>query len=359
MKIGVLGGGQLGRMMALAGLPLNLEFCFWDDAAEPCAAPLGRVYKSAELDQFIAAADLVTYEFENVPLAIAQQVAAAKPLHPSVEALRISQHRIREKSTFLALGIPTPNFAEINSPAELTAAVAKVGIPCVIKTATQGYDGKGQWVIRSEADLSGVDFSNTPLIAEQFIQFERELSLVGVKSTSGELAFYPLVENAHENGILRSTIAPAPHIDPELEKTAQQHLTKLFEKLGYAGVLTLELFQTKTGLIANEMAPRVHNSGHWTMDGAVTSQFENHLRAILGLPLGQTQPHQVAGMVNILGDTPAVEAIFQVPGARLHLYGKSAKKNRKIGHINLTARDYAELTQRMQTLLTLTAESNK
>ncbi|HET8707340.1 MAG TPA: 5-(carboxyamino)imidazole ribonucleotide synthase [Pseudomonadales bacterium] len=359
MKIGVLGGGQLGRMMALAGLPLNLEFCFWDDAAEPCAAPLGRVYKSHELDQFIAAADLVTYEFENVPLDIAQRVAAVKPLHPSVEALRISQHRIREKSTFQALGIPTPDFAEIHSPDELKAAVTRVGLPCVVKTATQGYDGKGQWVIRSEADFANVDFSNTPLIAEQFIRFERELSLVGVKSVTGELAFYPLVENTHENGILRTTIAPAPGVDSTLEKCAQDYLSKLFDHLGYAGVLTLELFQTSTGLIANEMAPRVHNSGHWTMDGAVTSQFENHLRAILGLPLGQTQPHHVAAMVNILGDVPDEKAVFAVPGTRLHLYGKSPKKNRKIGHINLTAQNYEALQARVQPLLALTAASNQ
>ncbi len=359
MKIGVLGGGQLGRMMALAGLPLNLEFCFWDDAAEPCAAPLGRVYRSHELDDFIAVSDLVTYEFENVPLDIAQRVAAKKPLHPSVEALRISQHRLREKSTFVELGIPTPIFAEINAPADLKTAIAKVGLPCVIKTATQGYDGKGQWVIREEADLSRIDFTNTPLIAEQFIVFERELSLVGVKSVSGELAFYPLVENDHENGILRSTIAPASAVDAATETTAQQYLAKLFDRLNYAGVLTLELFQTKTGLIANEMAPRVHNSGHWTIEGAVTSQFENHLRAILGLPLGLTHVHQYAGMVNILGDAPDAAAVFQVPSAHLHLYGKSAKKNRKIGHINLTATSYSELEQRMKTLLKLTAESNR
>lgn len=358
MKIGVLGGGQLGRMMALAGLPLNLEFCFWDDAAEPCAAPLGRVYKSEALDQFIAAADLVTYEFENVPVAIAQRVAALKPLYPSVEALHVSQHRIREKTAFQELGIPTPRFAAIESPDQLTQAIQQIGLPCVIKTATQGYDGKGQWVIRSEADLAHVDCSNLPLIAEQFIAFERELSLVGVKSVSGELAFYPLVENSHENGILRTTLAPAPSVDPAQEKLAQQHLTRLFERLGYVGVLTLELFQTAHGLIANEMAPRVHNSGHWTMDGAVTSQFENHLRAILDLPLGQTRAHQVAGMVNILGDVPEVKAVMAVPGARLHLYGKSPKKNRKIGHINVTAATPAELEQRMQALLALTAASN-
>ena len=242
------------------------------------------------LERLAAAVDLVTYEFENVPVAALQKVAATHPVWPPVEALRVSQDRLLEKQLFTRLRIPTPPYRAVDSLDDLRAAVKALGLPCVLKTRRLGYDGKGQRYLRKSADLepAWTALGNVPLILEGFVDFEREVSIVGVRSTTGEVRAYPIVANTHKAGILRVTLAPHRH--PVLQKAAEIHLKRVLRHFEYAGVLTLEFFVRKGKLVANEMAPRVHNSGHWTIEGATTSQFENHLRAILGLPLGDTEP---------------------------------------------------------------------
>ncbi|NJD32567.1 MAG: 5-(carboxyamino)imidazole ribonucleotide synthase, partial [Gammaproteobacteria bacterium] len=291
MKIGIIGAGQLGQMLALAGYPLALEFLFLDSSADSPGGRVGPIVTGAfdapaSLARLAAGSDLVTYEFENVPVGALQAVAKSRPCHPPVEALRVSQDRLLEKELFSRLGIPTPPFRAVDGLAGLRAAVAELGLPCVLKTRRLGYDGKGQRYLRRRADVEPAweALGGVPLILEGFVDFDREVSIIGARSTRGETRCFPLAGNTHRDGILRVTIAPAP--GPNLQQAAEKHLRRVLDHFGYAGVLTIEFFVRRGRLIANEMAPRVHNSGHWTIEGAVTSQFENHLRAILGLPLG-------------------------------------------------------------------------
>ncbi|MCS6774963.1 MAG: 5-(carboxyamino)imidazole ribonucleotide synthase [Chloroherpetonaceae bacterium] len=357
MRIGVLGGGQLGRMLALAGYPLGLRFRFFDPHPESPAGHLAELVTGAyddvdALAYFGAGCDLITYEFENVPFDAVQYLTRYAPVYPPPEALAVAQDRLREKETFTRLGIPTPVFDPVDSRVELNHAVERFGLPAVLKTRRFGYDGKGQQVLRTRADVAAAweALQGSPLLFEGFIPFERELSLVAVRGREGQTAFYPLVENWHEQGILRRTLAPAPQVAPELQQEAERHLTLLMETLNYVGVLTVEFFQHEGRLIANEMAPRVHNSGHWTIEGAVTSQFENHLRAICGLPLGVTATRGSAGMINLIGTTPAPEKVLEVPGAHLHLYGKQPRAGRKLGHITVVASDPRTLEERLQAI---------
>lgn len=352
MKVGVLGAGQLGRMMALAGYPLGIRCAFFDGDLNAPAAPLGQNFGKDELDAFLATVDVVTYESENISADLADYVAQKKPIFPGPLSLRVSQNRLNEKRLCNELGIPTPAFRAINSLADLKQAADEIGLPAVLKTTTMGYDGKGQAVLKKPEDLEAAWNTlgaQAPLILEAFVNFTRELSILAVRNAAGETAFYPLTENWHYEGILRYSIAPAESVNAELQAKAEDYIRKLLAHLDHVGMLTLELFHTADGqLVANEMAPRVHNSGHWTIEGAETSQFENHLRAICGKPLGSTEAREPSAMVNIIGQYGDLDAVLRQPGAHLHTYDKDERPARKIGHINLHCHNHTELHDKIR-----------
>lgn len=374
MTVGILGGGQLGRMLALAGIPLGLRFRFLDpDADAPCAQVAEQILAAyddpAALDRLTAGAEVVTFEFENVPAQVAQHLeshAKGRAVHPPALALATLQDRLLEKSLFVDCGVSVPEFVPVATREELSAAVKTLGVGAglVIKGRRMGYDGKGQAVIRPQAAAGGLSVAQQVeaawadlsaraaaggLIIERFVAFKRELSLIGVRARDGATRFYPLVQNHHARGVLRTTIAPAPDLAPGLQQAAEDRARAIMQKLEYVGVLAIEFFEStdrKDGipvLLGNEMAPRVHNTGHWTIEGAPTSQFENHIRAIVGLPLGETTPRQPCAMVNILGRFPRSAEVLGIPGAHLHLYGKSERPGRKIGHITILADSHEQL----------------
>ncbi len=355
--IGILGGGQLGYMLALAGYPLDFHFRFLDPSPQ---APVGRIasrvtaeYTDFEaLEKFAHGVALVTYEFENVPVEAARFLQKLVPVYPSTRALETAQDRRSEKLLFQKLDIPTTKFAAVNSVDELNQAVRKIGLPAVLKTCRLGYDGKGQWVLRTGEDVERVknEIPSAPLILEEFVKFSRELSILAVRDRDGATSFYPLVENHHRGGILRLSLAPAPRLADALQREAEDAARRVLESLDYVGVLAIELFECDGRLLANEMAPRVHNSGHWTIEGAVTSQFENHLRAISGLPLGATRTLGFSAMLNLIGELPDANEILTVPDAHLHLYGKSPRPGRKVGHVTLRADSMEQLEQRLRRL---------
>jgi 5-(carboxyamino)imidazole ribonucleotide synthase len=357
MTIGILGGGQLGYMLALAGYPLGLHFRFLDPSPE---APVGRIAQrvtadyndEAALEKFASGLELVTYEFENVPVEAARFLAGRVPVYPPPAALEAAQDRLAEKELFGKLGIATTEFAPVSSAKELDAALKSLGLPAVLKTCRMGYDGKGQWILRTADDVvkAKSEMPAVPLIYERFVPFTRELSVLAVRSRGGEISIYPLVENHHRGGILRLSIAPAPRLDPGIQRTAERAAHRILQTLNYVGVLAIEFFEHKGELLANEMAPRVHNSGHWTIEGAITSQFENHLRAVLGLPLGSTGPAGCSAMLNLIGDLPESAEVLAVPDAHLHLYGKSPRPGRKLGHVTLRAASPERLALRLSEL---------
>jgi len=345
MQLGVLGGGQLARMLALAAHPLGIGCTCLDPAPDACAGPVSRLIVGAYddpagLDALAAASDAVTFEFESVPASSADRLAAAVPVHPPAAALAVAQDRLHEKSMFRELGIHTPEFRQIDSQADLDA----LELPAVVKTRRLGYDGKGQLVARERTDLDDAfaSLGNVPLIAEQLVPFDRELSVIAVRGTGGEVRTYPVVENHHRDGILRLTLAPAPELTTAAQELAAGYMRLLLERLDYVGVLALELFAVGDRLLANEIAPRVHNSGHWTIEGARTSQFGNHVRAVAGLPLGACDAIGRSAMVNLIGETPPAERVLAVDGAHLHLYGKAPRPGRKLGHVTVTGRDDLE-----------------
>jgi 5-(carboxyamino)imidazole ribonucleotide synthase len=357
MTIGILGGGQLGYMLALAGYPLGLHFRFLDPSPE---APVGRIANRVTadfqdqqaLEKFSHGLEVVTYEFENVPVAAVKFLGERAPVYPPAAALEEAQDRLREKRLFRRLEIPTTEFAEIAKREELDTAVKRVGLPAMLKTCRMGYDGKGQWLLRSAEDVekARLELPDMPLILEKFVPFVRELSILGVRGRSGEIAFYPLIENYHRGGILRLSLAPVPNLTASLQQEAERAARKVLEALGYVGVLCIEFFEVEGRLLANEMAPRVHNSGHWTIEGAVTSQFENHLRAILGMPLGSTAAMGVSAMINLIGELPESAEVLNVSNAHLHLYGKEPRAGRKLGHVTVRADHFEKLQQRLATL---------
>lgn len=349
-RIGVLGGGQLGRMLALAAHPLGIRTVFVDpDPGCPASAVgemiVGAYDEPAALDALARRVDVVTTEFENVPARAAELLGSRVPFFPGAAALEIAQERLAEKTLLGALGVPTARFAPVSSPEGLERALEICGVPCVLKTRRLGYDGKGQVVIRSAEQAPGAlgELGARGLLLESFVEFERELSIIAVRGRDGATAFYPLVENHHAGGILRLSLAPAPRLTPALQARAQELATAVLDRLGYVGVLTIEFFERGGELIGNEIACRVHNSGHWTIEGAACSQFENHVRAIAGLPLGATRALGACAMVNLIGGTPALERMLLIPGARVHLYGKGARPGRKLGHVTLVAQEAADL----------------
>ena len=357
MTLGILGGGQLGYMLALAGYPLGLHFRFLDPSPE---APVGRIAQRvtadytdhAALEKFANGLELVTYEFENVPVEAAEFLAHRVPVYPSPAALEAAQDRIAEKTLFRNLNIRTTEFLPVARPSDFDAAVKQLGLPAVLKTSRMGYDGKGQWILRTAEDVAKAnsELPKVALILERFVPFRRELSVLAVRSRNGETAFYPLVENHHRSGILRLSLAPAPSLELPIQRAAEEVARRVLESLKYVGVLAIEFFEHDGRLLANEMAPRVHNSGHWTIEGAVTSQFENHLRAVLGLPLGSTGPAGYCAMLNLIGDVPDSSEILAVPDAHLHLYGKSPRPGRKLGHVTLRAASPERLALRLSEL---------
>jgi 5-(carboxyamino)imidazole ribonucleotide synthase len=372
VTIGILGGGQLGYMLALAGYPLGLHFRFLDPSPE---APVGRIATRitaqftdrAALKKFAAGLELVTYEFENVPVETARFLAERVPVFPPPAALEAAQDRLNEKRFFQKLGIATTEFAAVADREALERAVRQIGLPAILKTCRLGYDGKGQWILRSVEDMSrakselaaviapgpgkrkGTEFSqaNTHFLLERLVPFARELSVLAVRGRTGETAVYPLVENHHRAGILRLSLAPAPQLVPAIQQAAEDAARRVFDALQYVGVLAIEFFESEGRLLANEMAPRVHNSGHWTIEGAITSQFENHLRAVVGLPLGSTHAIGCSAMLNLIGEVPDSAEVLAVLDAHLHLYGKSARAGRKLGHMTLRASSPEQLASRL------------
>ena len=351
--VGILGGGQLARMMALSAAPLGLRFLVLDTAADACAgqfAPMvvGDYTDQNALAEFASKIDVATFDFENVPAESAQWLAGRVPVFPSPRALGVAQDRLAEKTLFRELGIPVPDFADIDSRAALDAAVARLGTPCILKTRRLGYDGKGQFRIKSAADVDaawdalGEQAGTVGLILESFIAFEREMSVVAVRGQDGEFRAWPLTENWHVDGVLSASLAPA-RVDAAMQAVALSHARKLAEALDYVGVFALELFCRDGELLANELAPRVHNSGHWTIEGSETSQFQNHLRAVLGLPLGDTRMLGVACMLNWIGTMPDASAVLGEASGHWHDYGKQPRAGRKVGHATLRADTADEL----------------
>lgn len=365
--IGILGGGQLGMMLVEAAMPLGYQCVFLEDNPDCPASLYGRVFSSEQLEDFIAAADVFTLEFENTPTATVNQLTelsksgSKQGMFPPLIALDIAQDRLKEKQMFNALDIATVPFIEVHSEADLKQACADLGLPIVLKTSRGGYDGKGQFVIKQDGDIKAAwqDLKDAvsgkgaltptpaPLIAEGFIKFSREVSIIAVRAQNGQVRCYDLVENHHHNGILAKTQAPAVGTS-HLFKPATDAITKIMNHLNYVGVMALELFVTKDGrgndaLLANEIAPRVHNSGHWSIEGAVTSQFENHIRAVVNLPLGDTDNVHPAIMLNVLGQYPDISAVLNIDGAHYHSYHKAERDDRKIAHITLMPNDVADL----------------
>jgi 5-(carboxyamino)imidazole ribonucleotide synthase len=351
--VGILGGGQLARMLALSGAPLGLRFLVMDNVDDACAgqfAPMivGDYRDEAALAEFASKVDVVTFDFENVPAESAHWLSERVPVFPNPRALGIAQDRLIEKTLFRELGIPVPEFADIATRTALDAAIAGIGTPCILKTRRLGYDGKGQFRIKTAADADaawlalGAQSQTVGLILEAFVPFERELSVVAVRGRDGEFRSWPLTENWHVDGVLSASLAPAT-VDAALAEVAFAHARKLAEALDYVGVFALELFCRGGQLLANELAPRVHNSGHWTLEGSETSQFQNHLRAVLGLPLGDTRMLGQACMLNWIGAMPDANAVLGEPGGHWHDYGKQPRAGRKVGHATLRADSAVDL----------------
>ena len=363
--VGILGGGQLARMLALAGAQLGLRFLVLDAAADACAAQCAPLlcadyHDFDALADFASRIDVATFDFENVPADSAHWLAERVPVFPNPRALAVAQDRLAEKSLFRELGIAVPEFADVDSRDALDAAIARIGTPCILKTRRLGYDGKGQFRIKGLGagdkglgtapatadaawDALGAQAETVGLILEAFVPFQREISVVAVRSRSGEFRAWPLTENWHESGILAASLAPAT-VDAAIAEKAIAHARAVAESLDYVGVFALELFLSDGELLANEMAPRVHNSGHWTIEGAETSQFENHLRAVLGLPLGSTRMVGHACMLNWIGELPDANPVLSDPCGHWHDYGKSPREGRKVGHATLRADTAAELS---------------
>ena len=356
MTIGIVGAGQLGRMLALAGFPLGLDFLFLDHSADTPAgriAPLlpGEFHDETLLAELARRSDVISFDWENISVEALRRAAHGTRIAPPLKALSVAQDRLAEKRCFQRLSIPTTRFAAVDSRVSLSHAVDRVGLPGVLKTRRFGYDGKGQYVLRSRADVGPAwnALGSAPLLYEEFVPFEYEVSIIGVRARSGEIVVYPLNRNYHVDGILRLTLAP--WAAPQLARAAQGSLRKLLEHFNYVGVLTIEFFVHRGRLLANEMAPRVHNSGHWTIEGAVTSQFENHVRAIAGLPLGATSPRGHSAMINLIGTMPEARRFLAEPGLHWHDYRKEPRHGRKLGHCTINESTASRRTARAKQLL--------
>lgn len=343
--VGILGGGQLAQMLASSSSDITTR-CLARRADE-CASLVTDIiadpdHDSAVWAMFLDGLDVVTLETENLPLDLATFISERKTMHPSLDTLIVGQDRGHEKKLFNELGIETAPYALVDTETDFKKALTQIGLPAVLKTRRFGYDGKGQFVLRTEddADEAWDALQGEPLIYEGFVAFEKEVSLIGARSQTGELAFYPLTENVHKEGMLRTSVAPFE--DAALTEQAQSYMKALMEHFQYVGVMAIEFFVKNGKLIANEMAPRVHNTGHWTIEGAVTSQFEQHMRAITGMPLGSTEPKSVSVMINCIGTMPDKAKVVALPHTFYHNYGKTPRPYRKLGHITVCHQDREE-----------------
>ncbi len=341
--IGILGGGQLGRMLSVAAARLGFQCHIFEPGAHPPAGHVAAHVTTASYDDidaltgFAQSVDVITYEFENIPTAALDTLEALRPVRPGREALRISQDRLTEKNFLRDLGLQTAPFAAVETLDDLNAAIARIGTPSILKTRRLGYDGKGQSRLMSPADttLAIEDMSGAPALLEGFIDFSHEVSVIGARSASGQVACYDPGENVHKNGILHTTRVPA-RLSPTQRTDAILIAAKILNALDYIGVIGVELFVTEQGLIVNEFAPRVHNSGHWTQNGCTIDQFEQHIRAVAGWPLGDGTRHVDVEMTNLIGeDLARIPEIARDGTTAIHLYGKAeAKPGRKMGHVN-------------------------
>jgi 5-(carboxyamino)imidazole ribonucleotide synthase len=340
MRVGIIGAGQLGQMLGVAGRRLDLEFTYLDPAPEPPAAVIGPVLNypfdsDTALRQLAANVNVLTYEFENASVEAIEKISGDVSVYPPPGALKVAQDRLSEKRLFEELEIPVAAYAAANSEQDVLLAIRSIGLPLVLKTRRLGYDGKGQQMVNEESGVGAAcqALRGKAMIAEQWVAFDREVSAIGARNVDGEVAVYPVTENRHSNGILRTS--RAPYESPAIADQAGQYLARLLDHLNYVGVLALEFFLKDGQLFANEFAPRVHNSGHWTIEGAITSQFENHLRAILNMPLGDTSAIGHAGMINLIGTIAATLPTGE--HIHVHDYGKTPRPGRKLGHITVLA----------------------
>lgn len=350
--IGVLGAGQLARMLAIAGIPLGFKFLYVDPSHSSPASLLGEQIVApfedvAALQKLADSSDLITYEFENIPVSVVRKLAQTRAVFPPPKALESSQDRLLEKQFFNQQGIATAPFYPVDDLPSLEQAIAVLKLPLILKTRRFGYDGKGQFLVKSFEDAVTAfnQLGQKGIIAEGFVKFDRELSCIAVRGIDGATFFYPLVENFHHEGILRLSLAPAQVHAIDLNLQAADQVGRILKALDYVGVLAVEFFEKAGKLIANEMAPRVHNSGHWTIEGAETSQFENHIRAVAGLPLGDPKPRGFSAMINLIGSMPDAAKVLQIPGAHLHDYGKEPRIGRKLGHLTIRADSLEELNR--------------
>ncbi len=366
--LGVLGGGQLARMLALAAAPLGVNSLVVDTSPDACAGQVAPLVVAdwtdyAALESFASRVDVVTFDFENVPAETAHWLAERVAVFPPPQALALAQDRLAEKTLFRECGLPTPEFMTVDTRKDLGKALAAVGVPAILKTRRMGYDGKGQFRLKQieDADAAwdalGAQAEKHGLILEAFVPFERELSVIAVRGRDGDFRTWPLTRNWHTDGVLAMSLAPAPDIEV-LQQRATDLARTLAERLNYVGVFALELFVKDGELLGNEMAPRVHNSGHWTIEGAYTSQFENHVRAVLGLPLGDTGVRGMSAMFNWIGNLPDMTAVLGTVDGHWHDYGKQARPGRKVGHATVCGVDADTLAQRVERIaLTLGRES--
>jgi len=360
--LGILGGGQLARMLALAAAPLGVKTLVVDGVADACAGQVAPLLVAdwtdyAALEAFASKVDVVTFDFENVPAETAHWLAERVAVFPAPQALAVAQDRLAEKTMFRDCGLQTAAFMAVDTREMLDQALATIGTPAILKTRRLGYDGKGQFRLHSiaEADAAwaslGAAAARHGLILEAFVPFQRELSVIAVRGRNGDFNTWPLTRNWHTDGVLSMSLAPAPDID-QLQGRATELARTLAERLGYVGVFALELFVKDGELLGNEMAPRVHNSGHWTIEGAHTSQLENHVRAVLGMPLGNGEARGVSAMFNWIGDLPDPAPVLRTVDAHWHDYGKQARPGRKVGHATLCAPTSAALADRLADVAT-------
>lgn len=356
MTVGIVGAGQLGRMLALAGYPLGLDFLFLDPVREAPAGQVapqicGEFTDATLLAKLARETEVLTFDWENISVEALRQLPAGTRICPPTKALAAAQDRVSEKQLFERLSIPTTRWRGVESHAQLVRATQEIGFPGVLKTRRLGYDGKGQHVLRGAQDIDAAwnALGSAPLLYEELVPFDYEVSIIGARSKRGEVVVYPLNGNVHVEGILRLTRAPYGPV--ALQRLAARYLRRALTHFRYTGILTIEFFVRRGRLIANEMAPRVHNSGHWTIEGAATSQFENHLRAILNLPLGSTRPLGHSAMINLIGRMPPKAQILATVGLHLHDYAKAPRPGRKLGHLTLVAASAAERDRRARRLL--------
>ena len=357
MKVVVYGAGQLAQMMYLAGAPLGIEVMAVDVGNINVVNPIDKSLSGVSLKEAIDEAKRLTVEFEHVPVDLLSDAQASGKLAPTMTAIRVGADRVIEKALLDKLNIPNCAHRVVTDINQLEEVVSELGERLIIKASLDGYDGYGQWRLTGKSglpelteQLKDLDLKAVPLVVEQMLDFDREVSLIGARAEDGSVVVYPLAENLHHQGQLHVSVAPATGLNPELNEQAKQIFIKLANELDYVGVLAVEMFQVGDQLLVNEIAPRVHNSGHWSIQGAKTSQFENHLRAVVDLPLGETDANGVAAMINIIGCGSIAKDLLTVPGSHLQWYGKSVRPKRKMGHINVCAETYAELADRLEQL---------